>query len=699
MFVMNKSSIEHFIAERVSLDICIVQSDSHSMFSLLRRFLPVGRHDYGIKLYRYTQRFHGISNDCDKVDHLLNCGPSVIRNFAIIAHIDHGKSTLSDALLEVCGNIKHKVSLSGENAQSLDTLSVERERGITVKAQGASLFYNHNDQGYMLNLIDTPGHVDFSYEVSRSLAACDAVLLLVDSSQGIQAQTLATYEMATLRDLVTIPVLTKIDLPNAEVDKTMEEICDLLEFDMDDVILTSSKTGQGIESVLQAIIERVPPPTCDATLPPRLLLYDSFWTEHRGVASLVYVKEGCLRTGDTVGLYHSNQKYTVQECGVMMPHLHPVDTLYAGQVGYFFGNIRNPREIKIGDTVYLTENRKHHTSSRKEAEQSVVPKSDVAPMGDVEETKCMVFACLYPSNASQFDVLETAIEKLKLTDASVQSIVISNEALGSGFRCGFLGVLHMEVFRQRIEEESGLDVIIAAPSITYRAKLKANGDLINIDTPEEYPADKSQIECFYQPMVRATIICEKDSMNEVNYLCNEYDGIEEEIQFMGIDYDRIIYKYRFPLSSIVGDFYTKLKSVSHGHASFDYEECGWDDINLVQVRILINKKSIGPLSVLCDQKRAYTIGKELCQRLGKSIHRQLYEVNIQAVADGKIVSKVRLQPFRKDVLIKAGKVLGTGDPSRKKKLLNAQKEGKKRMKEIGKVKIPQEAFMQVLKTK
>ncbi|ETO29317.1 GTPase, partial [Reticulomyxa filosa] len=461
------------------------------------------------------------------------------------------------------------------------------------------------------------------------------------------------------------------------------------------------KKGKGISELFNAIIDRIPPPKGNIEASPRVLLYDSFWDAHRGVVCLVFVKDGCLRVGDTVGLYHSNREFVVQECGVIMPHLQPMDMLRQGQVGYMMANVRDPAQIIIGDTIYLVKNRKlmgSKFSLETTQFQEVKSKTEeVTPFTTLHRNKCMVFACLYPVVSEEYNKLRAKIKTLMLEDASVKMEEISNETLGAGFRCGFLGVLHMEVFRQRLEDESGVQVIVAAPTITYKAIRKHDQQEFIIESPEEYPENPGVMQLFLQPMVRVTVMFPAKFLDDMLRLLTHTGGVEEELNYVGQNLDTIVCKYKFPLNKIVTDFYSSVHSITHGLGSFDYEECGWEPIDLVQVRILINKKSIGPLSVLCEREKAMHIGRTLCEKLADVISRELFEVNIQAVLGGKIIAKRRLQAHRKNVLEKAGKIIGQGDMTRKRKLLDAQKEGKKRMKEIGNVKVPQSAFMAVLK--
>lgn len=643
-----------------------------------------------------------IIEDADRVNHILTSGPSVIRNFAIIAHIDHGKSTLSDRIMQHCGNRK-VMATTGEEAQSLDTLKVERQRGITVKAQGASLFYNQRESDYMLNLIDTPGHVDFSYEVSRSLSASQGALLLIDASQGIEAQTIATYEQAVLGDLEVIPVLTKIDLPLADIDQRKLELRNIFDIDPDRVLCCSSKTGEGIVPILEEIVARIPPPKCEPKSSPLALLYDSWYDSNRGgVVLLVQALAGKLRVGDKIGMYSTDKKYVIHELGITTPELVARDEIDCGQVGYVWCQIRDPKECILGDTLYLVANRTSVPGKgfRERNQLEITPREKITPLRKLSGAKHMVFAGLYPLQVGDFNKLTETVNKLLLNDASVSVQKISSEALGSGFRCGFLGVLHMEVFRQRIEDDGGFAVLITAPTVPYRAIHKISGEELKIDGPDDYPENNSQRQYNYlQPWVRSTVVAPTIYMDLLMEFCYEREGEQEDFQFIGKDEDRALLKFKFPLAQVIADFHAKIKELTRGMASFDYEHHAWRDIDLVKVDIQINKKSVGPLSILVEKDKASTHGKDICSRLAEKISPHTYVVDVQAILGGKIVAKSRVKALYKNVLKKNGKTIGAGDQGRKDKILNREKERQSRMKVVGNVSVPQEAWMSVFRAK
>lgn len=592
--------------------------------------------------------------------------PERIRNFSIIAHIDHGKSTLSDRLLETTGTL----STRHKNEQFLDKLQVEKERGITVKAQTASMFYTHKGSTYLLNLIDTPGHVDFSYEVSRSLYACQGALLIVDAAQGVQAQTMANFFLAFEQDLTVIPVLNKIDLPIADPKKAIAQLNSLFDFQESEVILASAKSNIGISEVLSAIVERIPSPSCNVTAPLKALLFDSWFDEYRGVVCLIALKDGSIKKGDNVVLAQSNAQYEVLEVGLMYPDPQPTDSLHAGQVGYLITGMKSLTEARVGDTIHLKG-------------------KVVEPFPGFKPAKPMVFAGIYPVDAEDFEPLREAIEKLLLNDASVTIEKKTSIALGLGFRCGFLGLLHMDVFKQRLEQEYGLTVIATAPSVLYKIILK-NGDIINIESPSDFP-DPSRIDSISEPMIDATIISPAEYVGNMIKLCEEKRGVQKDFSYM--DETRIILKYRLPLNEVATDFYDQLKSASSGYASFDYDESGYEEADLVKMDILLNGKPVDALSCIAHKEKAYYLGRELTEKLKNVIPRQLYEVIIQAALGAKIIARDRVAPLRKDV---TAKCYG-GDISRKRKLLEKQKEGKKKMKQVGNVEVPQDAFMTILK--
>ncbi len=589
-----------------------------------------------------------------------------VRNFSIIAHIDHGKSTLSDRLLEYTGTL----SARHKNEQFLDKLQVEKERGITVKAQTVSMFYEHNGEQYLLNLIDTPGHVDFSYEVSRSLYACQGALLVVDAAQGVEAQTMANFFLAFEQDLTMIPVINKIDMANAQPEKVAEQLEKLFDFQEDEMIPASAKSGIGIKEILDAIITRIPAPKGNVEEPLKALLFDSWFDEYRGVICLVAVQDGTLKKGDDITLAQTGNNYEVLEIGLMYPDQQPTEALYPGQVGYLISGMKTVKEAQVGDTIYAY-------------------KKKVEPFPGFRPAKPMVFAGIFPVDTNDFAELSDAIEKLTLNDASVTVTKTSSPALGLGFVCGFLGLLHMDVFKQRLEQEYNLSVIATAPSVLYKIHLK-DGTKIQVETPSDFP-DPSTIETIYEPMINATIIVPKEHLGNMIKLCEEKRGLQTDLSYM--DEDRIILKYKLPLNEVATDFYDQLKSLSSGYASFDYEEAGYETSDLVKMDILLNKKPVDALSVIVHKENAYHLGRELAERLRKVIPRQLYEVAIQAAIGAKIIARESVAALRKDV---TAKCYG-GDISRKRKLLEKQKKGKKRMKQVGSVEVPQEAFLAILK--
>ncbi|MES1911404.1 MAG: hypothetical protein MHM6MM_003837 [Cercozoa sp. M6MM] len=643
-----------------------------------------------------------------------------MRNFAIIAHIDHGKSTLSDALLQFAGNIAH----ADHRSQSLDTLQVEMERGITVKAQTASMLLRHPESPefpYLLNLIDTPGHVDFSYEVSRSLAACDGALLLVDAGQGVEAQTMANYELALMEELDIVPVLTKVDLQTANVEKSIEQLQEILGFDGDDAILCSAKSGIGMTDVLDAVIKKLPAPQDENGDRERGILraraVDSWYDRHRGAILLVCIEDGELRRGDTIKSWHGQSSHTVQEIHVLRGGSEPpmrVDRLRAGQVGALVANIRSTRDVRLGDTFYLhsqvTKNGAKQGSELmrlilEEPRPAPPKRDDVTPCAGFKEAKPMVYSSLYPVDSAAFDDLRDAIEKLSLNDNSVTVASESSGALGSGFRCGFLGVLHMDVFKQRLRDEFGAEVLVTAPTVPFQAIMRQEHDSLDLDdeghrvvkvlsSVEHMPEHKAGVERFRQPMVKSTTIAPKEFVGALMRFFASREG--EQLEFSFLDSDRVIMRFRFPLAQVVRDFYDPLKSLTRGMASFDYEDDGYEDADVVCLRLLVNKEPIDALSMLLVKKHAHDVGKELCMKLKDVISRQLFEVRLQAAVGTRIVAAETIKAFRKNVLEKAGKTVGGGDNSRKRKLLDKQKKGKAKMKQIGSVALSQDDFNRVL---
>ena len=592
--------------------------------------------------------------------------PNKIRNFSVIAHIDHGKSTLSDRLLEITGTLSDRE----KQEQFLDKLQVERERGITVKAQTASMFYELDGETYLLNLIDTPGHVDFNYEVSRSLYACQGALLLVDACQGVQAQTMANFYLAFEQDLTIIPIINKIDMANARPEKIAEELETLFDFRQDEIVLASAKTGIGITDILQEVIKRIPAPKSDLKAPLKALLFDSWYDDYKGVICLIALHDGILKKGEQITLAQTGLNYEILEIGLMYPGETQTGELYAGQVGYIITGMKTVKEARVGETIYHT-------------------KQPVKALPGFKPAKAMVFSGIYPVETSEFDLLRDAIEKLTLNDASVSVEKKTSVALGLGFHCGFLGLLHMEVFKQRLEQEYDVNIIVTAPSVLFKVLLK-NGESIDVENPAEFP-DPSRIETAFEPMINSTIITPSKYLGNIISLCEEKRGVQQELSYL--DEERIVLKYRLPLNEVATDFYDQLKSFSSGYASFDYELSTYEPSNLVKMDILLNSKPVDALSTIVHEDSAYYIGRELAERLKKEIPRQLFEVSIQAAIGSRILAKERVAPLRKNV---TAKCYG-GDITRKRKLLEKQKEGKKRMKQIGSVEVPQEAFLSILK--
>ncbi|KAL6268411.1 hypothetical protein P5V15_001546 [Pogonomyrmex californicus] len=601
-----------------------------------------------------------------------NVPVEAIRNFSIVAHIDHGKSTLADRLLELTGAIKVN---SGK--QVLDNLQVERERGITVKAQTASLFYSYQGKKYLLNLIDTPGHVDFSAEVHRSLAPCQGVILLVDANDGVQAQTVANYYLAQERNLVIIPVINKVDLKNANPDKVKEQLQVLLNVGNIDVLKISAKLGIGVDKVLNAVVERIPPPVVDRDKPFRALIFDSWYDKHKGAISLIYVKDGTLTVGKQISSAFMKKSYEIRSIFLLRPHAENVKTIFAGQVGAISCNMKS-KEAHIGDTLHLRN-------------------QPVDSLERFKPLKSMVFAGVYPMDQSQFDSLQKAIDKLTLNDSSVNAVLESSVALGRGWRIGFLGLLHMEVFIQRLEQEYSAQPIVTAPSVTYKAKIfgsknitKYQGDTVLFNNPVNFPNPQIVSE-FHEPMIVATIITPDVYMKEIVSLCWEKRGVEKLTKT--ISDDRFILQYIMPLSEVIFDFHDSLKSISSGYASFDYEDYGYQLADIVKLDILLNGKVVEELCTIVHRSKAYEVGKKLCIKLVDTIPRQLFEIAIQAAIGNKIIARETLKPHRKDVTAK----LYGGDVTRRKKLLAQQADGKKKMKMIGKVSLPRDTFINVLK--
>lgn len=598
---------------------------------------------------------------------LKNFEPKHIRNFSIIAHIDHGKSTLADRLLEMTETISSRK----RQEQFLDKLQVERERGITVKAQTASIFYEYKGQMYLLNLIDTPGHVDFSYEVSRSLAACQGALLLVDAVQGVQAQTMANFFLAFDNDLTIIPVINKIDMQAANPDRIKEEMLRAFDLKPEDALLISAKTGLGVETVLPRIIEHVPAPQGSETEYLKALLFDSWFDEYRGVICLIEILDGSIKKGDKITAAHAGNEYEVLDLGLMYPDPYSTGALYTGQVGYLICGMKTVKEARVGDTFFHT-------------------KYPVKALPGFKPAKSMVFAGIYPVEASEFEQVRDAIEKLTLNDPSVHVEKESSAALGLGFRCGFLGLLHMDVFKQRLEQEHNASIIVTSPTVSYRVVL-TNGEEAIVDNPVKYP-DQPKIQQVLEPVIKATIVTPKEYLGALMQLCQERRGEQTDMNY--IDESRIVLKYKMPLNEIVSDFYDRLKSLSAGYASFDYELAGYEEADLVKMNILINGKAVDALSLIVHREKSFYVGRALVEKLRKVIPRQMFEVAIQAAIGAKIIARESVSAMRKNV---TAKCYG-GDISRKRKLLEKQKEGKKKMKQVGNVELPQEAFLTILES-
>jgi len=591
-----------------------------------------------------------------------------IRNFSIIAHIDHGKTTLSDRLLERTGALTQREMTE----QFLDSMDLEKERGITIKQHSVRLEYKAKDgQDYVLNLIDTPGHVDFSYEVSRSLAACQGALLVVDASQGVEAQTLANAHLAVDSGLEIIPVLNKIDLPGAEPEKAREQIENIIGIEASHAILASAKQGIGIDEILEAIVARVPPPRGDPDAPLRALVFDSWFDQYRGVVVLVHVVDGRLDPGVKVRLMASGGAYEVEQLGVFTPKPLRVDSLSAGEVGFVIAGIKTVSDVAIGDTL---------TDDRKPAAE---------PLPGFKEIKPMVFAGLYPVDADQYAELRDALEKLRLNDSSFFYEPETSTALGFGFRCGFLGLLHMEIVQERLEREFTLELLVTAPSVRYRV-LKTNGEIVEIDSPARLP-DPGSIDSIEEPIITAVILTPDEFVGPILKLCQEKRGIQKELNY--ITTSRVMITYDLPLNEILLDFYDRLKSASKGYASLDYQLSGYWTSPLVKLDVLVNGDPVDALSLIVHRDSAYPRGKSLVEKMRKLIPRQMFEVAIQAAVGSRVIARETVKPLRKNVIAKCY----GGDISRKRKLLEKQKEGKKRMKRVGQVDIPQEAFLAVLR--
>ena len=589
-----------------------------------------------------------------------------IRNFSIIAHIDHGKSTLADCILDITG----AVSAREKQAQLLDNMDIERERGITIKLNAVQLNYKYNGEDYLLHLIDTPGHVDFTYEVSRSLAACEGAILVVDAAQGIEAQTLANLYQALDNNLVIIPVINKIDLPNANPEKVKKELMDTLGFDEKEFILTSAKNGIGIKELVEAIIERIPAPKGKKDEPLQALIFDSYFDSYRGIVALMRVVNGSVKVGDKIKMMATGATYDVVEVGVHTPKEVKKNILNVGEVGFIAASIKDIKDVKVGDTV---------TNALDPAKE---------PLPGYKPMKPMVFCGLYPIESSKFPDLREALEKLKLNDAALEFEPETSKALGFGFRCGFLGLLHMEIIEERIEREFNIELIATSPSVVYEIELTDKSKLM-IDSPVKMP-DRQKIACIKEPYIRTSIFVPSNYIGPIMELCQDKRGIYVSMEY--IDELRVNIHYEIPLSEIVYDFFDKLKSATKGYASFDYELIGYKESDLVKMDILLNGEIVDALSIIVHKDFAYKRGRAIVSSLQKLIPRQLFEVPIQACIGNKAIARETVKAMRKDVLAKCY----GGDVSRKRKLLEKQKEGKKRMKMVGSVEIPQEAFLSVL---
>ncbi len=589
-----------------------------------------------------------------------------IKNFSIIAHIDHGKSTLADRILEMTGAISERE----KKDQLLDSMDIERERGITIKLNAVQLKYNYMGEEYILHLIDTPGHVDFTYEVSRSLAACEGAILVVDAAQGIEAQTLANLYQALDNNLTIIPVINKIDLPNADIDKVKKELIDTIGFSEDEIILVSAKTGVGVDKLLEAIVTRIPSPRGNVNDKLQALIFDSYFDAYRGIVTLLRIVNGKVKVGDKIKMMATGATYEVTELGINNPYEHKIDELVAGEVGYLCASIKSIEDVKVGDTIT----------------NDIDPCPE--PLAGYKPMKPMVFCGLYPIESSKFPELREALEKLKLNDASLEFEPETSQALGFGFRCGFLGLLHMEIIEERIEREFNIELIATSPSVIYEVEL-TDHSMIMVDSPAKLP-ERQRIAEIREPYIKTNIFLPSEYIGPIMELCQNKRGTYLSMEY--IDTTRVNLHYAIPLSEIVYDFFDKLKSYTKGYASFDYEFIGYKPSNLVKMDILLNGEMVDALSIIIHKDFAYNRGKAIVESLRKLIPRQQFEIPIQAVIGTKAIARADIKAVRKNVLAKCY----GGDVSRKRKLLEKQKEGKKRMKMVGSVEVPQEAFLSVL---
>lgn len=592
-----------------------------------------------------------------------------IRNFCIIAHIDHGKSTLADRLLQTTGTISDR----DMQAQALDDMDLERERGITIKSHAIQMDYKHDGQAYKLNLIDTPGHVDFSYEVSRSIAACEGALLIVDASQGIEAQTISNLYLAIEHDLEIIPILNKMDLPGAMPEEVSDQIIELLGCKMEDIIQASGKTGLGIDKILDAIINRIPAPVGDESAPLQAMIFDSVFNPFRGIIAYYRIRNGVLKKGDKIQFFNTGRTYNADEIGILKMALNPKNEVKAGDVGYIISGIKAANEVKVGDTITLFDN---------PCETSIKGFEDVKPM---------VFAGIYPVDTEDYEELRYSMEKLQLNDSSLVFEPESSAALGFGFRCGFLGMLHMEIIQERLEREFNMTVITTVPNVSYYAYMRKDSSTpLIVNNPSELP-DPSGMAYIEEPYIKAQVITKSEYVGQIMTLCIEKRGeLKNQVY---LTQDRVELSFEMPLAEIVFDFYDRLKSVSRGYASFDYHPIGYKESDLIKMDLLLNGEQVDALSALVHRSNAFGLGKKLCLKLKELIPRQQFEIPVQAAIGAKIIARETIKALRKDV---TAKCYG-GDISRKRKLLEKQKEGKKRMRQVGRVEIPQDAFMAILK--